>query len=80
MSRIETASLYVYELRDLQGKGCHRRRGILTTFSFPAVIRIQLPTVITIRRYVTRQAVQVLAGTASLHDSSPLYPWTANST
>jgi len=44
------------------------------------VIRVQLRTVITIRRYVTREAVQVLAGKASPHHSSHLYPWTANRT
>lgn len=78
MPRIETASLYVHELRNLQGKGRHRRRGILTAFSFPDVIRVQSPTVITIRRNVTREAVQVPGGKAFLHDSSHLYPWTVN--
>ncbi|ULA61239.1 MAG: hypothetical protein LZF60_310140 [Nitrospira sp.] len=78
--RIEVAALYVHELWNLQRQGRHRRRGILVAFYFFDVIRVQLPTVITIRRYVMREAVQVLAGRASLHDSSFLYPWTANRT
>ena len=80
MPRIEAAALYLHELRDLQRQGGHRRRGILVEFYFSDVIRVQSPTVITIRRHVMRKAVQVLAGRASLHDSSPLYPWIANRT
>ena len=80
MPRIEVAALYVHELRNLQRQGGHRRRGILVTFYFFNVIRVQLPTVMTIRRDVMREAVQVPAGKASLHDSSHLYPWTANRT
>ena len=80
MPRIEATALYLHELRDLQRQGGHRRRGILVAFYFCDVIRVQLPTVITIRRYVMREAIQVLAGRASLHESSPLYPWTANRT
>ena len=80
MPRIKAAALYVHELRNLQRQGSHRGRGILVEFYFFDVIRVQLPTVITIRRHVMREAVQVLAGKASLHDSSHLYPWTANRT
>jgi hypothetical protein len=78
MPRAETAALYLHELRDLQGKGRHRRRGILTAFSFTGVIRVQLRTVITIQRHVFREATQVPGGRAFLHDSSYLYLWTAN--
>ena len=80
MSRIKAAALYVHELRDLQGEGRHRRRGSVTAGSFPDVIRVQLRTVITIRRHAMGEAVQVLADRASLHDSSHLYPWTADRT
>ena len=69
VSRVETASLYLHELRDLQGKGRYRCRGIVTTF-FPGrdsdtiAHRDHGPTL------CDRKAVQVLLegdSTRSLH-------------